>query len=366
MTDNAKLGFFKCILISVKNLEEYDKLAIQPIRKTIGFFIKLILIFAFVLSIIYTIQVYKLVNVAKEKIDEVPEFEYNEGKIEFKENNPVIIDNISELLDSVLILPKVDEETEKEYMTKIKTYNNYLILGEDNFVISIKGNKLQYDYTKILENYSIKSFNKADASNFIKSIDTVPLCLAFILVAMINMFIFYGISIALDISITFLVAFITSRIARIRLRNSAIVNIGIYSLTLSIILYLLYLIINLFTGFQLSRFRLMYILIASVYSAIAVLIIKADFIERQQELAKVIQVQQEVRRELNEEENKEENKENDSKDGSPEQKENQNDNKNDEKEKADGVVPEPTENVELNPEQSISTQNINKDNKIEE
>ncbi len=302
MTENVKLNFFKKLIISVKDIDKYDQLAVQTVKQGISYFLKLILLFAVVLSIMYSMQIYKLINISKEKIDAVPEFEYKNGEILFKENEPVILENMSNVLNSVLILPETEKKIEEEYTAKVKTYNSYLILNKSNFTISVNDNKLHYNYKDVLEKYSIKSFDKQELSNFIKEIDAVPLSVAFFLVMILYLFFWYAILIGADILITFLVSLITSRMARIKLRTSALVNISIHSLTLSIILYLLYNIINMLTGFEISRFRLMYVLVATVYASISVLIIKADFIERQRELAEVIKEQQKIRAEYNNEE----------------------------------------------------------------
>lgn len=299
MTENVKLNFFKKLIMSVKDLDKYDQLAVQTVRQGISYFLKLILLFAVVLSVMYSMQIYKLINIAKEKIDTIPEFEYKNGEILFKGKGPVILENMSKVLNSVLILPEIDKETEEKYTSKVKTYNSYLILNKSNFAISVNDNKLQYNYKDVLEKYSIKSFDKGELSNFIKSIDATSLSIAFFLVMIIYLFFWYAIFIGADILITFLVSFVTSRIARIKLRTSALVNISIHSLTLSILLYLLYYVINMLTGFEISNFRLMYVLVASIYASISVLIIKADFIERQKELAEVIKEQQKIRAEFN-------------------------------------------------------------------
>lgn len=309
MTENVKMNFFKKLIISVKDLDKYDQLAVQTVRQGISYFFKIILLFAVVLSIMYSTQIYKLINITKEKIDIIPEFEYKNGEIIFKGNEPVILENMSNVLNSVLILPETEEKTEEEYISKVKTYNSYLIINKSNFAISVNDNKLQYNYKDVLEKYSIKSFDKAELSNFIKGINSISLSIAFFLVMIIYLFFWYIIFIGADILITFLVSLITSRIARIKLRTSALVNIAIHSLTLSILLYLLYYIINMLTGFEISKFRIMYVSVAAIYASISVLIIKADFIERQKELAKVIKEQQKIRAEYNNEEdiNSEEN-----------------------------------------------------------
>lgn len=298
MTEDVKLNFFKKLVISVKDLDKYDLLAAQPVKKGISYFIKLILLFSTVLAMMYSIQVFQLSNKAKEKIDEVPDFEYKNGELVFNEDEPILFENITNLLNSVLIIPNENDENSKEYSKKIKTYNSYLILNKSDFAISINDNKLDFKYKDVLDRYSIKSFDKAELKDLISTINSTTLSFSFFLLMIIYLFFWYLIMLGSDIIITFLVSSITSWLARIKLKISALVNIAIHSLTLSILLYLAYYIVNILTGFEIKNFRIMYVLVASIYAAISILIIKADFIERQVELAKVIKEQQAIRKEL--------------------------------------------------------------------
>lgn len=312
MTEYTKINFFKKLAMSIKDLDKYDQLAIQPIRKTVGYFIKLLLLFSTILAIVYSIQIFQLGNAAKEKIDEVPNFKYEKGELKFENNTPIILNDVTNILNGVLILPDESVETAKEATAKIKTYDSYLILNKSNFIVSMNDKRLQYDYDELLKNYSIKKFDKQELQTFIEKLDTKTLAIAFFIVFIPYLFCIYIVTIGLDICLTFIISFFTTRLARIRLKTSALINVSIYSLTLSIILYLIYSIVNMVTGFEIANFRIMYVAIAAIYSVISILIIKADFIEKQQELAKVIKEQQAIRAEFEKEEenNSENNNEN--------------------------------------------------------
>ena len=60
MTEYTKINFFKKLVMSIKDLDKYDQLAVQPIRKTVGYFIKLLLLFSIILAIVYSIQIFQL------------------------------------------------------------------------------------------------------------------------------------------------------------------------------------------------------------------------------------------------------------------------------------------------------------------
>ena len=112
------------------------------------------------------------------------------------------------------------------------------------------------------------------------------------------MFIVYISSILIDILLFTILGFIVARIARLRLKYSAIYNIATYSLTLPLILNLIYFIINRITGFTIEYFQIMYTAIASIYVITAILMIKSDVIKKQYELNKIIEEQEKIREEL--------------------------------------------------------------------
>ena len=73
---------------------------------------------------------------------------------------------------------------------------------------------------------------------------------------------------------------------------------GVHALTLPIILNILYIILNAFTGYTIKYFQIMYTAISYIYMVAAILIIKSDYIKRQMELDKLKSEQEKVRAEL--------------------------------------------------------------------
>ena len=93
---------------------------------------------------------------------------------------------------------------------------------------------------------------------------------------------------------------------------------GIYALTLSIILYLLYIIVNVFTTFNIKYFEIAYNAIAYIYMITAILTIKSDLIKQQIELQMIQNEQKKVREERKQEREKDQNQD---KENKPEDKE---------------------------------------------
>lgn len=117
----------------------------------------------------------------------------------------------------------------------------------------------------------------------------------------------YNLVSALIVSI---IGLIISRLARIRLKYKPIYIMSIYALTLSIILNCIYMIANILTGFRIDYFNIVYDVLAYIYIVTAILMIKTDFIEQQQELIKILEEQRKIKQEHNDEEPTEEPKEN--------------------------------------------------------
>lgn len=128
---------------------------------------------------------------------------------------------------------------------------------------------------------------------------------------------------ALYISI---VGFVASRFAKIKMRYVAIFNMSVYSLTLSLILFALYIGVNMVTSFYIQYFQFMYEAVAAIYIVAAILMLKSEIIKKQIELIKMQQIQevikQQVENEKQEDEEKKEKEERKKKDKEEEKNEN--------------------------------------------
>jgi signal transduction histidine kinase len=95
-----------------------------------------------------------------------------------------------------------------------------------------------------------------------------------------------------------MIGYIVSRIFRIPLKFIAVIHLAVYSMTLPILLNAVYIIINMFTGFEIEYFTVMCMAISYIYMITAILLIKSDFIKRNIELTAIIEEQQKVKEEM--------------------------------------------------------------------
>ena len=151
----------------------------------------------------------------------------------------------------------------------------------------------------------------------------------FAVVSFVYLYIIYLIQILLDTLLLSVVGYLLSKIINVKFKYKSIFNMSPYALTLSIILYMIYIIVNLFTGFTIKYFEIAYNAIAYIYIATAMLMIKSDLIKQQMEVGKIIQEQKKIREEKKEE-NEEQPKQEEPKEEGKEKKKNKKENNKEE------------------------------------
>ena len=110
----------------------------------------------------------------------------------------------------------------------------------------------------------------------------------------------------MDIVFLSLVGFIFSKIIGINFKYKQVFNMSVYAITLSVILYMIYIVVNILTGFVVKYFEVAYNAIAYIYIMTAMMMIKSDLTKEKIMVGKIIQEQKKVREKNNtEEENKE-------------------------------------------------------------
>lgn len=311
---NKKEGFFKKILKSIKDFDKYEDFALERPVEAFKYLIKLIALLCAIVCVAYT---YKIVdNVNKLYIgvkDKIPEFSYENGELIADTEEPTIIEDYGDMIGTIIIDTQNDTSKIKEnYSESIEKYGSAIIFTKNNVNIynsQVTGN-LSYNYSDILSQYNVQSFNKQDLINNIENTNIISVSFSIYFVMFIYLFILYFISIMMDVLILSLLAYIISRVSRIKLKYAPSFNIAVHSITLPVMLNLIYIIVNLLTGFEIKYFQIMYNTISYIYVVVAILMIKTDFINRQAELIKIAQEQMKIKEELKkQEEQKEKNKE---------------------------------------------------------
>ena len=134
-----------------------------------------------------------------------------------------------------------------------------------------------------------------------------------------------------------IVGYITAWLLKIKMRYVAVFNMTIYALTLSTILNILYLIVNILFNFTIEYFGIMYVTVATIYLIAAIFILKTDLIKKQAEVMKIVEAQQIVKKELEEQEKEKQEEQKEKEERQKKDKEDSEDKKEEKKEEKENA-----------------------------
>ena len=333
---NKNINFFKKVWYSITKFEKYPDMAAEGVYKAIKYITILMIVLSIFLTISSLIESKKMVTDLSQYIqDNIPDFSYQDGKVSMDIEQPILLDNIQyNGIDYIIINPNLENDTDKDSYknengkigTTVYFFKNQIILENKNE----NGEKQtqEYTYQDFIQSYTqenITQFNKEELVDYLRSEKMNLFYIRYsmsIIIYLVLMNIIVGLLDSVELAV---LGWITSLTARIKMRFTAIFNMAIYSLTLSIILNCIYVIINYFTDFTIEYFSIAYITIAYVYLAASIFIIKDDYLKKQEIVEKIKQEQEKVREEIKEQERqKEEKKEKKEKEEKKEEKENNN------------------------------------------
>ena len=317
-------GFFKKMFYAIGDFDKYKIFANEELFTSIKYLLKLMLIFVIIATIAITIktadEVNKGIQVFKE---DFPEFKIENNILTIEGDNKQFIKGDSEGIYGLIIDSESDDinniKTETPYQVEIAFLKDKIVLKNSNNV------EENIKYENLAKNYDLNNINKQSILNLFSDSNLSKLYLIFALISFLTLFVSYLIKFLIDILLLSIVGFLLSKIVGVNFKYKSIFNMSIYALTLSIILSLIYSIVNLFTGFIIQYFEIAYNAISYIYIVTALLMIKTDLMKNQQELIKIVQEQRKIKEE--EEQNKEENK-NDEEDKQKEEKQEEKEEKN--------------------------------------
>ena len=300
-----KVGFFKRVKKAITNFDEYKIFAEEKVSVSIKYLLKLMFIFVILITIGITIR---LTNEANKAIqifrEECPDFKFEDNNLIIESDNKHFIKGDEYGFFGLII------DSENNSLTDVENANEYqrvIAILKDKLVIkSVDNVESSITYEQLSQEYDINNVNKQTILNFLSSENMTKLYMIFVVLSIIYLFIIYVIQVILDVLLLSVIGFLLSKIIGIEFKYKSIFNMSVYSLTLSIVLYMIYIIVNLFTGFEIKYFTIAYNAIAYIYIITAMLMIKSDLIKTQGELTKIVQEQKKIREEKQKEDNKEE------------------------------------------------------------
>ena len=337
------MGFFKKVKYSIFNIEKYPEMATEGIGNTLSYIAKLVMILAVVLSVWTLYQTYQIINEGTSYLEnEFPDFSYSDGTLTVDSEEAIIIEN--EQFGKIIVDTNTDsEETINQYLNQINEYGTGALILKNRAVlknITMIG-EVSYNYQESFNSINLTEFSKQDVVNYVQNGEINSLYFSVFISLFIYSFAMYFINTLWYAIIIGIVGYFTMWMLKMKMRFVAVFNMAVYALTLSTILNILYLIINMLFNFTIEYFSIMYITVATIYLLAAIFILKTDLMKKQEEVMKIVEAQQIVKKELEEqekedkkekEERKKEDKKEEKKDEETKKEENKGNVKNDEPE----------------------------------
>lgn len=305
--EKKKKNFFKELFKSIRDLDKYEDFALEMPKVAFKYFAKLVLIFTLIVSIFYTYKIVENMNNIYGNLKEkLPDFSYAEGNLKMDSEEPIVIEDYKDLFGKVIIDTNITGSEASKYEQE---KSGILFLKDKCVILSSNAmGQVAYQYKDLATAYNLNEFTKQDVVNYIEGMNAVSIYASIYFIIFVYLFIVYFISIFMDVILLSVLAYIVSRISRIKLKYAPSFSVAIHAVTLPVVLNLIYIIVNLLTGFRIKYFQLMYSTISYIYVIVAILMIKTDFINRQMELIKLAGEQEKVKEEMKKKEQEEKEK----------------------------------------------------------
>ncbi len=314
MKQKNKNSFLKDIRKSITGLDEYGTFATEKVTKSMVYITKIVLIFVIVLSIFSVYKFSVAINNVKNYVEtEIKDIKFQENKLNIipssGKEEKINIDIEDPVTCKIIIDTRELKNKEvDEYAEEIKKYSNGIIILRDKLIFKSSFATLPsiVSYSDISNAYNINKFEKNDIINILSGNNTLyKIYISSFILVFIYFFTIYFSTVLLDALMYSIIGFIVGIFSKLRLKLSALYSIAIHALTLPITLNMIYIVINLLTGFRIEYFSIMYMAITCIYIVASILIIKSDLIKKQIEFSKIIEEQERVKQELKRKEEQE-------------------------------------------------------------
>ena len=307
-TDNTnqskETGFFQKVYNSIVKIEKYPDMAAQGFPKAISYITKLVVILSIVLCLGMVYQTHGIIQDGINYLqNEFPEFSYKDGTLTVDSEEPIIIEDSP--VTGMVIIDTITEDESKinEYISSIEKAGDGIVVLKDKVKlknVSVTGT-IEYNYKDVLGQMQIQEFTKQDVIDYANNSQIINLYISVFITMFVYVFIMYFITTITNAFLLSIFGYLTTWIAKIRMRYVAVFNMTVYSLTLSIILNIIYVAINIFINFNIEYFQVMYVAVAAIYLVAAIFILKGEFIKKQQELMKIAEVEAVIKQQLDKE-----------------------------------------------------------------
>lgn len=326
-----KTPFFIKLKNSIVNFDEYKNFSEEKISIVIKYILKLALMLAFVVAIALTCKIVQETNILINDFkNESPEFSFQNDTLVIEGDNKKIVKGDEDGYFGFIV------DSEKENLKDVEEAGDYqrviAILKDKVVVKSVDNIEVSNTYKQLGQGYNLNNVNKETVLQFLSGSNMTKIISVFVVASFVYLYIIYLVQMLLDMLLLSVVGYLFSKIIGIKFKYKSIFNMSVYAITLPVILSVIYMIVNMFTGFTIKYFTIAYNAIAYIYIITAMLMIKSDLIKQQVEVGKIVEEQKKVREEKKKEEEEQQTEK-------PTEKESNKENK-DKKDKEEGQAPQ--------------------------
>lgn len=284
-TKSPKMNFFVRVYKSVTSFDTYKKFANEPLSKAIKYLALLVLIFSIIVSTVYIFKFKSNFSRGIQYLsNNIDDLSFSNSIFSYNNNEYTVYDSEDNIIP-IIIVDTSDNPDIEAYKDKVKLYNFGCIFLKDRMTIFVSAEDAENGFTTV--QYSDYNINNMSKEDIINTLNNPFIYVYFAFAVIIVEFIEYFIYILLNAIVLGVIGQLLATILRLRLRFKETYKMGIYALTLPILLELAYIILNASTGFVIQYFSWMYTTISYIYICVAILIIKTDFINLQKELIRI-------------------------------------------------------------------------------
>lgn len=307
--ETLKQGFFQKVWNAITKIEKYPDMAAEGLGRAFTYICKIVALLAIVLCVGMMYQTYQMLQEGIDYLqNEFPEFSYKEGILEVSSEERLTISEEDSYVGKTIIDTKTeDESTINQYINEIEKSGSGMIILKDKVILkngAVAGT-INYNYDDLLGQMGITEFTKQSVIDYANSSQVISLYVSVFITIFIYSFIMYLLTTLSNAVFLSVFGYITTWIARIKMRFIAVFNMSIYALTLSIFLNMIYIAVNIFIDFNMEYFQVMYVAVAAIYLVAAIFLLKTEFMKQQVELMKIVEAQEIVRKEMEEKEQEE-------------------------------------------------------------
>lgn len=279
MEENIKINFFKKIWYSIARPSKYEDLRKLGVGKSIKYIFSIVAILAIILAILASVLQIDVVKDAILYLDEkLPEIQFKENTLTLENEDAVILDDskIIQYFKNVIVINPLLEKKEaiNQYKDLVTEKNKVIVFLKNEYVIisnkynpeseNEEGieNKKYADISSKFINDTSYEYRKNDIIEYLKERTTYTYYIAqyFVIYFATITFLYLIYIVLISISL-----WLATKLLKFKWTLKDSIMNTIYASTLSMIVYVLYMITSYFTSFKISFVDIISIAIIFVY-----------------------------------------------------------------------------------------------------